>query len=47
LKKAKEKKEITEDVEKMKEGELQKSTDAKVLEIDKLLAAKEKEILEV
>lgn len=47
LKKAKDKKEITEDIEKMKEGELQKLTDAKVLEIDRLLAAKEKEILEV
>lgn len=47
LKAAKDKKEITEDIEKARETELQKVTDRETLEIDKLVAAKEKEIMEV
>lgn len=47
LKAAKDKKEITEDIVKQKENELQKLTDREVAETDKYLAAKEKEILEV
>lgn len=47
LKAAKVKKEITEDVEKMKESELQKTTDKETGDIDNLLAVKEKEILAV
>jgi len=44
---AKEKKELAEDAEKTKEEELQKLTDRETAEIDKILAAKEKEIMEV
>ncbi len=47
LKAAKDKKEITEDIEKAKEGELQKLTDREIVEIDKATAVKEKEIMEV
>jgi len=47
LKTSKDKKEITEDIEKVKEAELQKITDREIAEIDKLLAVKEKEVLEV
>ena len=47
LKTAREKKEITEDLEKIKEAELQKLTDRETAEIDKLVAVKEKEIMEV
>lgn len=47
LKTSKDKKEITEDVEKSKQTELQKITDRETQEIDKLLAIKEKEIMEV
>jgi len=47
LKAAKEKKELAEDAEKAKEEELQKLTDRETVEIDKSLAAKEKEIMEV
>jgi len=47
LKAAKDKKEITEDIEKTKEGELQKLTDREIVEIDKATAVKEKEIMEV
>lgn len=47
LKTAKDKKEITEDIQKAKETELQKVTDRETSEIDKLSTQKEKEILEV
>lgn len=47
VKSAKEKKEITEDTQKQKESDLQKLTDKETAEIDKVLAAKEKEIMEV
>lgn len=47
LKNARDKKEITEDIEKAREVELQKVTDRETLEIDKLVAVKEKEIMEV
>ncbi|MBU0573084.1 MAG: ribosome recycling factor [Candidatus Margulisiibacteriota bacterium] len=47
LKKQKEAKELSEDAEKMKEQELQKLTDKEVDGIDKVLQAKEKEIMEV
>jgi len=47
LKASKGSKELSEDVEKMKEEEAQKLTDREIAEIDKILAAKEKEIMEV
>jgi ribosome recycling factor len=47
LKAAKDKKEISEDIVKMKEEELQKLTDREILEMNKVLALKEKEIMEV
>jgi ribosome recycling factor len=47
LKASKDKKEISEDIEKIKEEEAQKLTDRETAEIDKVLAAKEKEIMEV
>lgn len=47
LKKMKDKKELSEDVAKTKEDQLQKLTTRYTEEIDKLLAAKEKEIMEV
>ena len=47
LKASKDKKEISEDIEKIKEEEAQKLTDRETMEIDKVLAAKEKEIMEV
>ncbi len=47
LKASKDKKELSEDIEKVKEEEAQKLTDREISEIDKVLAAKEKEILEV
>lgn len=40
-------KEITEDDEKRAEDEIQKLTDQHIIEVDKLLAAKEKELMEV
>jgi len=47
LKKKKNEKLITEDIEKMQDKKVQEMTDKYCVEIDKLLAAKEKEILEV
>jgi ribosome recycling factor len=47
LKKQKSSKEISEDVEKMQDKKIQELTDKYCAEIDKLLAAKEKEIMEV
>lgn len=47
LKKKKNEKLITEDIEKMQDKKVQEMTDKYCLEIDKLVAAKEKEILEV
>lgn len=47
LKKQKAEKKITEDEEKTKDKKIQELTDKHIAEIDKLLAAKEKEILEV
>jgi len=47
LKSAKEKKEITEDIEKSKEVDLQKLTDRETTEVDKVVGLKEKEIMEV
>jgi ribosome recycling factor len=47
LKKQKADKTITEDAEKMQDKKVQELTDKHSLEIDKLLAAKEKEIMEV
>ncbi|MFA4905777.1 MAG: ribosome recycling factor [Candidatus Margulisiibacteriota bacterium] len=47
LKAAKEKKELSEDLHKIKEEELEKLTTHKIQEIDKQLIAKEKEIMEV
>lgn len=47
LKKQKADKTITEDVEKMQDKKVQELTDKFSLEIDKLLSAKEKEIMEV
>lgn len=44
---AKEKKTITEDQEKNLETEIQKLTDTEVQGIDKLVAAKDKEVMEV
>jgi ribosome recycling factor len=46
LKKAEKDKEITQDESKKSQEEIQKLTDAKIADIDKLLEAKEKEILE-
>ncbi|KAF0134020.1 MAG: ribosome recycling factor [Candidatus Saganbacteria bacterium] len=47
LKASKEKKEISEDIEKMKEEEAQKLTDQEIKEIDRIAGLKEKEIMEV
>jgi len=47
IKASKDKKEITEDIAKMKEDEIQKLVDRETLEIEKVLAAKEKEIMEI
>ncbi|MFA4966885.1 MAG: ribosome recycling factor [Candidatus Margulisiibacteriota bacterium] len=47
LKASKDKKEISEDVAKIKEEEIQKLIDRETVEIEKVLAAKEKEIMEV
>ena len=47
IKKAKKDGEITEDDQKSLEEEAQKLTDAKIKDIDKIIADKEKEILEV
>ena len=47
IKKAKKDGEITEDDQKSLEDEAQKLTDAKIKDIDKIIADKEKEILEV
>lgn len=47
LKSAKEKKELSEDLHKIKEEELEKLTTHKIQEIDKQIIAKEKEIMEV
>lgn len=47
LKKQKTEKKITEDEEKFKDKKIQELTDKFVAEVDRLLAAKEKEILEV
>ena len=47
IKAGKDKKEITEDIAKMKEDEIQKLVDRETLEIEKVLAAKEKEIMEI
>jgi ribosome recycling factor len=46
VKKAEKDKEITQDESKKSQEEIQKLTDAKIADIDKLLEAKEKEILE-
>jgi ribosome recycling factor len=47
LKAAKDKKEISDDIVKVKEEELQKLTDREIAEMSKALIAKEKEIMEV
>ena len=47
IKKAKKDREITEDDQKNLEAQAQKTTDAKIKDIDKVIADKEKEIMEV